>query len=146
MDAAVIWHEDYALHDTGGHPEGPDRVDAIVAHLKGTDLWSRLVEVKPAPATEDDVLLVHTRTHVNMVKRAAQGRGQWLDPDTFVSPRSYDVALLSAGGAIEADEAVGPRARAVRPYTSSRPPRHARSAHGLLPVRQHRHRRSPAAG
>jgi acetoin utilization deacetylase AcuC-like enzyme len=102
MDAAVIWHEDYALHDTGDHPEGPDRVDAVVEHLKGTDLWRRLVEVRPEPATEDDIVRVHTPIHVSLVRRAAQRGGQWLDPDTYVSPRSFEIAMLSAGGAIEA--------------------------------------------
>ena len=103
MDSAVIWHEAYAEHDTADHPEGPDRVAAVVEHLEATDLWPRLTVVRPQPATEDDVLLVHTRTHLAVVKRAAQNpRGQYLDPDTFVSPRSYEIALLAVGGALEA--------------------------------------------
>jgi acetoin utilization deacetylase AcuC-like enzyme len=102
MDAAVIWHEAYAEHDTADHPEGPDRVAAVVEHLQGTDLWPRLVVVTPQSATDDDVLLVHTPLHLALVKRAAQRGGQWLDPDTFVSPRSFEIALLSAGGALEA--------------------------------------------
>ncbi len=121
MDAAVIWHEDYALHDTGQHPEGPDRVDAIVVHLKGTDLWPRLAEIKPEPATEDDILLVHARTHLNIVKRAAQSGGQWLDPDTYVSPQQLRVALLSAGGAIEATRLWE---RGLVPFALIRPPGH----------------------
>jgi len=36
------------------------------------------------------------------VRRAARHGGQWLDPDTYVSPRSYEIALLSVGGALEA--------------------------------------------
>ena len=43
MDAAIIWDEAYAEHDTGDHPEGADRIAAVVAHLEGTDLWDRLV-------------------------------------------------------------------------------------------------------
>jgi len=100
MDAAIIWDEAYAEHETGAHPEGADRIAAVVDHLRTTDLWPRLTVVKPEPATEDDILLVHTRLHVDTVKRAAAGGGSWLDPDTFVSPRSYEIALLSAGGAI----------------------------------------------
>jgi acetoin utilization deacetylase AcuC-like enzyme len=105
MDAAVIWHEAYAEHDTGEHPEGADRIAAVIRHLEGADIWPRLRVVSgPDPATEDDILLVHTSTHLAMVKRAAQGGGSWLDPDTHVSPRSYEVALLSAGGALLATD------------------------------------------
>ena len=101
MNAAIIWDEAYADHDTGANPEGSDRVTSLVEHLEVTDLWPRLTVVtSPEPATEDDVLLVHTPAHLAMIKRAAQGKGTWLDPDTHVSPRSYEIALLSAGGAL----------------------------------------------
>ena len=79
-------------------------------------------------------------------KRAAAGGGGWLDQDTPVSPRSYDVALLSVGGAIEATAAVGYGARALRARPAAGPSRHARPRHGLLPVRQRRHRRGAAPG
>jgi acetoin utilization deacetylase AcuC-like enzyme len=121
MDAAVIWHEDYALHDTGEHPEGPDRVDRVMAHLKETDLWPRLVEVKPKPAGEDDIVRVHSPLHVSLVRRAAQRGGQWLDPDTYVSPRSFEIAMLSAGGAIEATQLWD---RGLVPIALIRPPGH----------------------
>src|SRR5450756_2498560 len=71
MDAAIIWDEAYAEHETGAHPEGVDRIAAVVDYLRTTDLWPRLTVVKPEPATEDDVLLVHTRPHLDTVKRAA---------------------------------------------------------------------------
>jgi len=64
MDAAIIWDEAYAEHETGAHPEGVDRIAAVVDYLRTTDLWPRLTVVKPEPATEDDVLLVHTRPHL----------------------------------------------------------------------------------
>jgi len=121
MDAAIIWDEAYAEHETGAHPEGVDRIAAVVDYLRTTDLWPRLTVVKPEPATEDDVLLVHTRPHLDTVKRAAAGGGSWLDPDTYVSPRSYEIALLSAGGAIEATRLWS---RGLVPFALIRPPGH----------------------
>jgi acetoin utilization deacetylase AcuC-like enzyme len=121
MDAAVIWHQAYAEHDTADHPEGPDRVAAVVAHLESTDLWPRLTVVNPEPATEEDVLLVHTPLHLALVKRAAQRGGQWLDPDTYVSPRSFEIALLSVGGALEATRLWD---RGLVPFALIRPPGH----------------------
>ena len=102
MDPAIIWDEAYAEHDTGAHPEGADRISTVVDHLRTTDLWDRLTVVRPRPASENDLLLIHTPAHVATVKKAAEGGGRWLDPDTHVSPRSYQIALLAAGGAIEA--------------------------------------------
>jgi acetoin utilization deacetylase AcuC-like enzyme len=122
MDAAVIWDPAYAEHDTGEHPEGADRVNSMIDYLEGTDLWPRLtVLTSPPPATEDDVLLVHTPAHLAMIKRAAQGRGTWVDPDTHVSPRSYETALLSAGGALLAAELWGD---GLAPFALIRPPGH----------------------
>jgi acetoin utilization deacetylase AcuC-like enzyme len=122
MDAAIIWDEAYAEHDTGDHPEGADRVATTVEHLKGTDLWPRLeVFTGPEPASQADVLRVHTTTHLNIIKRAARGRGTWLDPDTHVSPRSYEVALLSAGGALLATDLWD---RGLVPFALVRPPGH----------------------
>jgi acetoin utilization deacetylase AcuC-like enzyme len=102
VNPSIVWDEAYAEHDTGAHPEGADRISSLVEHLRGTDLWERLVVARPEPASEDDILLVHTRAHLALVRRAAEGAGRWLDPDTHVSPRSFEIALLSAGGAIKA--------------------------------------------
>lgn len=121
MDTIIIWDEAYAEHDTGDHPEGADRIATLVDHLQGTDLWPRLAVRKPTPATEDDVLLVHTRAHLAMIKRAAQRGGQWLDSDTHVSARSFEVALLSAGGALCALDAW---ADGQVPFALIRPPGH----------------------
>jgi acetoin utilization deacetylase AcuC-like enzyme len=122
MDAAIIWDEAYAEHDTGAHPEGADRITTVVRHLEGTDLWRRLrVFTAPEPATEEDILRVHTQGHLALIKRAAQGKGTWLDPDTHVSPRSYEIALLSAGGALLATDLWE---QGLVPFALIRPPGH----------------------
>ena len=104
MDAAIVWHEAYAEHDTGSHPEGADRISTVVDHLERSDLWPSLVAATPEPAAVADVLLVHTQAHLDRVRAAAESGGAWLDPDTHVSRRSFEVALLSVGGAIKATE------------------------------------------
>jgi acetoin utilization deacetylase AcuC-like enzyme len=121
MDAAIIWDEAYAEHDTGAHPEGADRCATVIDHLKGTDLWSRIAMVKPEPATVRDVLLIHTQAHVDRVRAAAESGGAWLDPDTHVSRRSFEVALLSAGGAVTATELWS---RGLVSFALIRPPGH----------------------
>jgi acetoin utilization deacetylase AcuC-like enzyme len=102
-DTAIVWDPLYAEHDTGHDPEGPDRVDVIVDHLKATDLWPRLAEVRPQPVSPGELLRVHTPGHVERIRRAAEMRGgEWIDGDTYVSARSFEVALLAVGGVLDA--------------------------------------------
>ena len=102
MKTAIVWDPAYLEHEMGGHPEGADRLSRILAYLEASDLWSRLTVVSPHAATVDDLLTVHTPAYVEIVRRAAESGGRWLDPDTYVSPRSFDIALLAAGGALDA--------------------------------------------
>lgn len=102
VDIGIIWHEAFTEPVTGAHPEGPDRVSAAVDRLRASDLWPLLSVVTPDPAAEEDILRVHSRAHVEAVKDAAAHGGHWIDPDTYVSPRSYDMALLAVGGALAA--------------------------------------------
>ena len=57
--------------------------------------------VEPTAATSTDLARVHRAAHIERVAETA-GRAEMLDPDTFTSPESYDVALLAAGAAIDA--------------------------------------------
>src|SRR5665647_3963883 len=86
MNAAIIWDEAYAEHDTGSRPEGADRISTMVDHLRATDLWPGLTVVKPEAATEDDILLVHTPRHLAMIKRAGQGGDTCVSESIQVPP------------------------------------------------------------
>jgi acetoin utilization deacetylase AcuC-like enzyme len=121
MHPAIIWDPLYSEHDTGEHVESADRAAAIVAHLEQTDLWPRLRVIAPRPATVDDLLTVHTAAHIEKVREAAQAGGGWLDADTFVSPRSFEVALLAAGGTLDIATAWD---SGLAPFALVRPPGH----------------------
>jgi len=121
MDTAIVWSKDYELHDTGGHPEGPDRATQIVTYLRSLDLWTDLTVVPPRPATADDVLLVHTEALVDRVRRIAESGGGEMDHETPVSARSYEIALLAVGGVLTALEQWG---QGRVPFALVRPPGH----------------------
>lgn len=74
-----------------GHPESPDRVRNSYQYLK--KLGYKFI--KPEPAREADILLVHNQDLVNQVKQ-----GSFYDPDTPNIPEIFSYALLSAGAAI----------------------------------------------
>jgi acetoin utilization deacetylase AcuC-like enzyme len=86
-----------------GHPERPERArvfEEIAAHWR--ERGGGVSE--PRTAAVEDLLRVHTREHVDRMA-ATRGRpGVMLDPDTFTSPDTYDVALLAAGAARQAME------------------------------------------
>jgi acetoin utilization deacetylase AcuC-like enzyme len=110
-------------HDSGrGHPERPERLDAIRRGLREADLESRVVEVAPRPATHEELVRVHTDGHVRAVA-ATQGRTVRFDADTQAGPRSYEAALRAAGAAVDATQRVLEGAL-DRAFCLCRPPGH----------------------
>jgi len=109
-------------HDPGrGHPESPARLQRVLAMLRdqpvaGTEL------VRPRPVTDAEVARVHGPELVARLASTA-GKHVVLDADTHVSPRSYEAALLAAGAAVAATEAVL-EGRARNAFALVRPPGH----------------------
>ena len=56
--------------------------------------------------TIDELAFIHDRDYPESVRQVAGQGGIWLDPDTYVSQRSYDAALRAAGGCLAAVDAV----------------------------------------
>jgi acetoin utilization deacetylase AcuC-like enzyme len=83
-----------------GHPERPERAEVFD---EVAQRWrDRGVEVvEPRPATREELLRVHDAAYVAEMEQTA-GRAVRLDPDTFTSPESFEVALLAAGAALQA--------------------------------------------
>ncbi len=97
---AVVEDSRYAEHrGPAGHPECPERLDAV--HRAIEERRSRLEAVTPREATPDEVLRVHDRDLWDTVSAAARRAPTRLDADTYVSPESFDVARLAAGGAVD---------------------------------------------
>ncbi len=96
----------YLEHSTPGHSESPERLQAVVYHLEESGLLARLTRIEPRDATTADLELVHTRDLIARVRRVAEEGGAWLDPDTYVVPRSYQAALRAAGGLLAATDTV----------------------------------------
>jgi len=81
----------------GPHPENPARLGAVRAALNGMALVRR--DLAPRDATSEELLRVHAESHLAKLG-ALDGETTWVDPDTFVSPRSVKAARRAAGGAI----------------------------------------------
>ena len=101
---AVVSDARMLAHDPGrGHPERPDRLRVLLDHLEDA---AGLVRLRPRPATEDELALVHTRAHVERVASTAGQPRVVFDPDTIASPDSYEAARLAAGSLLVGCEAI----------------------------------------
>ena len=113
-------------HDTGaGHPERPDRLRAVWKALETARLTekARLLEYRQAPL--EAVHRVHAAAMFAKAVETAKAGGGHLDPDTPVCPASPEIALLAAGAACAAVDAVTrPDAPSRRAFCAIRPPGH----------------------
>ena len=115
-------HPSSLEHETGAHPEGSGRIEAITAELSARSWlgWER----REAPAAEAEALrAVHPPAHVEAVRAMSARGGGAFDPDTVASAGSYEAALHAAGGACAmVDALLAGEARAG--FCALRPPGH----------------------
>jgi acetoin utilization deacetylase AcuC-like enzyme len=118
----LLSHPSSLLHETGwGHPERVDRLHAIGAELERRD-WLGFERREAPRVTEEQLLAVHTREHVDAVRETSARAGAF-DLDTPTSEGSWEAALHSAGGACALVEALlGDGERAG--FSILRPPGH----------------------
>jgi len=102
MKVGLVSHPIYLEHDTGQHMENARRLVETLALLEKTGLNQQLIQVQPEPASVDDLSLVHSPHYIKQIQNVAQTGGGWLDPDTVMSPFSYEAAIYAAGGVIKA--------------------------------------------
>jgi acetoin utilization deacetylase AcuC-like enzyme len=122
MSLLIISSERFAEHQTPpGHPESARRAE--VMDVIAGEWRERGGEVmEPHPATRDQLARVHDAAYIDLLQ-GSLGEALAFDVDTYTSPESAEIALLSAGAAIAAVEHVlqGSHRRAL---AMVRPPGH----------------------
>ena len=120
-----VYDDRYLLHDPGSwHPERPDRLKAIQASLKDSGILELLIHLKPYPAPLAWVERLHDPDYIRRFQEACQ-RGQEIFEvqDCGISPESYEIALLAAGGVMAAADAIMGD-KADNAFCAVRPPGH----------------------
>jgi acetoin utilization deacetylase AcuC-like enzyme len=85
-----------------GHPESPDRLREIYLMLEEEEMRGRpLGKVKPRLATREEIERVHTPEYIDLIASTADKPYVRLDGDTSTCAKSYEIALLAAGGLLE---------------------------------------------
>jgi len=125
LRTGLVYQELFLEHDTGKtHPEQPARLTAILRRLKETGMLPTLTLLEPSPAPLQWVETIHRREYLREVQRGCEFGQRFLhSPDTPVSARSYEVALLAAGGVLTAIDAVL-AGRVRNAFCAIRPPGH----------------------
>src|SRR4030042_6445495 len=114
--------EGHAAHFERGHPERPERVEVIRTALMEADLWEPYPKISPTIITERLLQSVHTPAYLNLLEMTCR-RGGHLDPDTYTTPASWDLARQAAGGAVAVASTVW-EGKAQRGFALTRPPGH----------------------
>ena len=125
MTCAWITHADCRLHEMGeGHPECPERLDAISDHLLSTGVMGLLVPYDAREATPEQLGRAHSALYVREIVAAAPLEGYLrLDPDTAMNPHTLSAALHAAGSDVLATDLVLDGA-VTRAFCAVRPPGH----------------------
>lgn len=140
---AIFYSDQFQLHDTGaGHPENADRLKTVVARLKDNKHFATsLIWPAFAPATKQQLALVHTPQYLHLVEEETKALGKpsltnhslanLSTGDTVISPATQQVAKLAVGAGIAASDAVM-AGRASSAFAIVRPPgHHATQSRGM---------------
>lgn len=114
----------FVEHDTtAGHPERPERMDAVGRGVAASVVAEDLVHLTPREATVDELARVHDRSYLDALERFCASGGGHLDPDTVAAARSWDIARLAAGAGLDAIDRLN-AGDADAAFLAVRPPGH----------------------
>ncbi len=84
-------------HQTGNHPESPARLEAVTKHLQWVGLDAMCRRPTWEPISAERLALVHDADYVRRCRAFVEAGGGWIEQDTYVCPRSFEVACSAAG-------------------------------------------------
>lgn len=123
MRTGIIKDWRYMEHNMGAfHVENPKRIE-VIYHMLETEISFPFLEIEPRLAEEEEIQMIHSPSYVQLIKKTAGKERFSLDPDTTTSPRSFEVALLAAGGALKAIDLIMDK-KIQNTFAPIRPPGH----------------------
>lgn len=93
-------------HDTGHHPESAGRILPTVRQLQSLGRLFQCGWPSWSPISRQRLARVHSLAYVDQVEAFAAAGGGYIEADTVVCERSWDVALMAAGAVCDAVEKV----------------------------------------
>ena len=106
MKPGVVYDRRFADHSMGpDHPESPERI-LVLNRMLEEEAAGEFLPVTPRPATEAEIAWIHERGYIDFLKATAGHELIALDADTAAGPKTYETALLAAGGFLSALDAI----------------------------------------
>jgi acetoin utilization deacetylase AcuC-like enzyme len=123
-----VYDDIFLKHETPStHPESPKRLTKILDTIKNSDVWDKLIPIKPRRAEEEDILKVHTKDYFENIKTFTG----YYDSDTYISENSFEAAMYAAGAVIEAIDR-SKKGEIERSFCAVRPPGHHAEANKAM--------------
>lgn len=120
----LVYSDAYLAHDPGpDNPETAERLRAVMGALARAGLTERLVRIEPSPAPLERVERIHDAAHSARIRGASERAPVVVDWDTTTGRRTYETALLAAGGVMDAVDAVM-AGKVGNAFCAVRPPGH----------------------
>ena len=134
----LVAHERYFWHNPGSgagfstaspyaepdeHPESPSTKRRLLSLLQVSGLADALVPIQPRVASVEEIAVFHTPRYINAVRAVSAAGGGTIGDSATIGHGSYEIALLAAGGCLEAVDAVI-SGRVANAYALVRPPGH----------------------
>jgi len=124
MTTALVYDPAFLKHETGHHPENPDRLRVILSALQGDgELWTRLQHLSPRPVSDEDIMRCHSHRLIEHIRSLCERSERFVDLDTTICPESFEVARIAAGAATVAVDQVF-NAEVSNAFVLVRPPGH----------------------
>jgi acetoin utilization deacetylase AcuC-like enzyme len=125
MTTAYLFDPVFLKHTTGwGHPERPERLEAIHSAIASAAYYNDLVKVAASLAEMKYIELIHSRSYILRAEQEIKSGASHLDSmDTVVCRKSYDVALMAVGGSLNVCDTLM-KGAAVNGFCAVRPPGH----------------------
>ena len=104
-DIVFYYPQGHEAHYEAGHPERPERVEAIRSALEENGYWQKYPNLPPIEMPERVIQGIHTATYLEALEKICQS-GMHFDADTYTRPASWQLAMNAAGGAAAVANAV----------------------------------------
>lgn len=135
MKTGIVLEEEYFWYDSldqpfppfkaepGANYDGPEVKKRFYNLLKKCGIVKSLEVLNPSPASDDDILRVHSTEYLEKLKEENKKMSAYAGPGAVFAGGDLEIAKLSSGGAIEATKNVIDR-NVDNAFALVRPPGH----------------------